>query len=112
MNTTLLPAADKAAMDRLLITQADRLRFQRKLVPYQGCLLYTGHKDAQGYGRFSFRGEKEQAHRFAYFATHSLWLLPGGDVYHIPACPHRACCNALHLYLGTRKENMYLCNKD
>ncbi|HYW40102.1 MAG TPA: hypothetical protein VE957_18470 [Terriglobales bacterium] len=119
---SLLGKQDHAEMERLKITQADRLRFARMLKPclkdcptcHGSCLLFTGYKQRgvqRGYGSFKFRrGRTVTAHRFAYFAEHSLWLLPGGDVCHVE-CRHRACCDPRHLYLDTHKANQYAVTK-
>jgi hypothetical protein len=108
---TLLTADDRTEMNRLKITQEDRLRFARKLKRYGDCLLWTGSRNAQGYGKFKFRtGMTVLAHRFALFAEHSLWMLPTGrkgDVCHVKTCPNRACCSHSHLYLGTRRDNIH-----
>jgi hypothetical protein len=119
MAASLLSKEDHAEMERLKITQADRLRFRRMLKPCLKdcpdcngtCILFTGYKQRgvqRGYGSFKFRGERTvTAHRFAYFAEHSLWLLPGGDACHVRECGHRACCNIHHIYLDTHKANQY-----
>jgi hypothetical protein len=119
----LVSKQDHAEMERLKITQSDRLRFARMLKPcledcpdcHGACILFTGYKQSgiqRGYGSFKFRrGRSITAHRFAYFAEHFLWLLPGGDVCHVRQCPHRACCNPQHIYLDTHKANQYLVTK-
>ncbi len=98
-------------MNCLRITQEDRLRFARKLRRYGDCQLWTASRNSQGYGKFKFQtGMTVLAHRFGYFAEHSLWMLPTGkvgDVCHVKACPNRACCNPFHLYLGTRRDNIH-----
>lgn len=116
--TSSLSKEDHAEMERLKITQSDRLRFARMLRPcvkdcptcHGACFLFTGYKLPSDYGSFKFRADRTvTAHRFAYFAEHSLWLLPGGDVSHV--CGHRACCDPRHLYLDTHKANQYAVTK-
>lgn len=106
-------------MGCLEIKQADRMRFERMLRPclpdcpdcHGSCLLFTGYNQRgkqRGYGSFKFRsGRTVPAHRFAYFAQHSLWLLPGGDVCHVRECGHRACCKQEHVYLDTHRANQH-----
>lgn len=112
---TLLTVDEHKAMEMLRIRQEDRLRFSRKLEWHGDCLLWTASRNLQGYGKFKFRtGMTVLAHRFAYFAEHSLWILPtgrNGDVCHAESCPERACCNPSHLYLGTHRENIYTRDK-
>ncbi len=116
---SLLSKDQHAEMERLKITQTDRLRFARMLrhcvkeCPdcHGECILFTGYRQRgveRGYGSFKFRrGRTVPAHRFAFFAEHSLWVLPGGDVCHVRECIHRACCNPRHIYLDTHKANQY-----
>jgi hypothetical protein len=120
---SFLSRQDRAEMERLKITQRDRLRFRLMLKRclddcpdcHGTCILFTGYKQSgmrRGYGSFKFRrGRTVPAHRFAHFAEHSLWLLPGGDVCHDFKCGHRACCNPQHIYLDTHKANQYLVTK-
>src|SRR5262245_10555438 len=69
------------------------------------CWIWTGPTTPNGYGRTSFGGRKEYAHRAA-------WILIYGSipenmlVCHI--CDNRLCIRPDHLFLGTNDDN----NKD
>lgn len=74
-------------------------------IPITGCLLWGGYWHPRGYGRV-YAGGKPQF-RSAHVV---LWELLNGpkpegmDICH--ACDVRPCCNPVHLFLGTRKQNM------
>jgi hypothetical protein len=78
--------------------------FQKKLLPIEsGCIVWTGSKTSNGYGKFHFNGKCGRAHRFS-------WILHFGE---IPAglcvmhrCDNPLCTNIEHLSLGTHQENM------
>jgi hypothetical protein len=83
-------------------TPAELARFQSKYRPVGDCLLWTGHKDKDGYGVFLFRRAMRKAHRMA------LWLAnrpipPGFVVNH--TCRRRACVNPQHLTTISASEN-------
>lgn len=80
-----------------------------------GCWHWTGGTNGYGYGRFSNRGVKVGAHRWAY--EHYIGPIPdGADIDHLChnddascvggiSCPHRRCVNPDHLQPATRLEN-------
>lgn len=66
------------------------------------CWPYTGPTTAMGYGRFTYLGLRELAHRVAY--RYGIGPIPDGeDVLHRCDCP--PCCNPHHLFTGTQSDN-------
>jgi hypothetical protein len=62
--------------------------------PTTGCLLYTGDRDAGGYGRIMINGKSQLAHRFAYERKRPI--PEGHQLHHIGRCNH-ACIEFTHL---------------
>ena len=74
------------------------VRFWRRVVRTpEGCLLWTGAKDKDGYGKF----DNHRAHVFAYIDRVGP-VPPGLQLNH--SCPNKAC--VIHVYPGTQKQNI------
>lgn len=85
-------------------------RFLAKCLPTtNGCIMWTGAKDKDGYGKFQLNAGGSQrhvrAHRFAFFLAHGQW--PSRLALH--ACDTPACVNANHIANGTQSENLEQC---
>lgn len=77
-------------------------RFWSKVDKTETCWLWTGSRDAAGYGRVRFDGRLWGAHR----VSHMLFLGPipdGLEVGHL--CAVRACVRPDHLQAMTHAEN-------
>ncbi len=86
-------------------------RFNEKLAPNldaNGCRLWQGSRHSQGYGQIYHK--KPNGSRTMLFAHRVAWELEYGP---IPAglcvchsCDVPRCVNTVHLFLGTRGDNM------
>lgn len=85
------------------VTSKERVRLYHRLNETKtGCLEWTGSLLQSGYGQVKFRGRVTRAHRIFYFmqnpkADQSLMVLH--------RCDNPKCCNAEHLFLGTKADN-------
>lgn len=68
-----------------------------------GCWLWTGAKDAKGYGFFSVKHRPKRAHRLSYSHFNGV-IGPDEVVRH--KCDTPSCVNPDHLETGTPTENM------
>lgn len=86
----------------------DRFASKTAIGP-NGCVLWTGAKDKDGYGKFQLNGGGKQthvrAHRFAFFAANGRW--PSDQALH--SCDTPSCVNPEHLSDGSQSENLVQC---
>jgi hypothetical protein len=66
------------------------------------CREWQRSRNDDGYGRLTFEGKRDKAHRVAYVLAKGP--VPDGlCVCH--TCDNPPCCNPAHLFLGTKNEN-------
>lgn len=88
-----------------LMSERDQMRFWSKvaLPNDQGCMLWTGKPNWQGYGRMDVRGRQIKAHRLSLFLSAGPPPTKKHETAH--SCRNRICVSPLHLSWKTRKEN-------
>jgi hypothetical protein len=85
------------------VSAEDRLVEGIRIDPRTQCWLWTGSRNAQGYGNISHEGRHLVAHRLAWL----LWRGPiDVDIKVLHRCDTPPCCNPDHLFLGTQADNV------
>ena len=80
-----------------------RERFWSKVKKTEGCWLWMGARDPDGYGSFRVGSRGTHAHRIAY-ALKVGHIPPGLSVLH--RCDNPPCVRPDHLFLGTQLDNV------
>jgi hypothetical protein len=79
-------------------------RFEKFLDKTNGCWLWTGCCENQGYGQFKYEGKRWYVHRLMYL--HCYGELPEKPLDILHKCKPKNCCNPEHLEAGTKSKNL------
>lgn len=82
--------------------ETKKQKLEKKLKKYKDCLVWTGCKDKDGYGKIQIGKKHYRTHRLAYEIAYGE--IPKGKMI-CHKCSNKACCNITHLYVGNAKIN-------
>lgn len=84
------------------LSEEEQTRFWRFVAIRPGCWEWQGARSSCGYGTWRGGKHKKMAHRVAYAVANNE---DPGDKDILHECDNPACCNPLHMSLGTQADN-------
>jgi hypothetical protein len=86
--------------------KAQQKLLTNRIIDSNGCWLWTGGKQANGYGKIRFGTGHWTTHRLSLFVFKPGEFSLSENVLHKPECNNPSCFNPEHLYSGTQTDNM------
>ena len=84
-----------------------KCRFERHVrIQEDGCHIWIGGKNRDGYGHFKINGKTYKAHRVARYIYKGFNLNSKININHKNECNNSSCINPEHTYEGTQRNNM------
>ena len=78
-------------------------RFWEKVKKNDECWVWIAGKNADGYGKFTYKGKEKLAYHVAWFLATGSWITHGILMH---TCDNPACVRIHHLQHGTEAENI------
>lgn len=91
-----------ASNKEIVLTEKELASFWSKVTKSDGCWIWNGYKNQDGYGRMVVNERLVMTHRIA-FAIHHEQPLKRLILH---SCDNPACVNPSHLSVGSQKENV------
>lgn len=91
-------------MDTFEPNEAVVERFWARVQQGEGCWIWTGGRNGEGYGQFMYQRRRTTAHRFAWQCSNGVACPAGRVIRH--RCDNPPCVRPDHLEVGSTSQNV------